>query len=235
MQTNKQTNKQTNIRLINKENEGVSVARNIGIEEAKGKWITFIDTDDFWDEGALPKLIEICQTTECDVIAFQYRQVSPSFNSAPINNKFDISKVIDGLSYINKTHGCTWRTGVWSYIYKKEFLMTHKIRFAKDICFYEDAIFVLNVFSKAKTMQIVNNIFYNYVQMPGSCMHNYSREHLIKINNCTIPLIRELDLLHNTERPEINVFLIGGKIHLYLGIYTEQLNIALELNIYRIT
>lgn len=209
--------KHTNVKLINKINEGVSTARNIGIKNAMGQWIAFIDADDFLDKGALPKLIEISQTTESDVIAFQYRQVSPSFNSAPINNKFDISKVMDGLSYMNKTHGCTWRTGVWSYIYKKEFLMTHKIRFAKDICFFEDAIFILNVFSKAKTMQIVNNIFYNYVQTSGSCMHNYTREHLIKINNCTMPLIRELDLLHNTERPEINIFFNRWKNSFILG------------------
>lgn len=44
-----------NIIYINKENEGVSVARNIGLDEAKGKYINFLDSDDYLDSDALKK------------------------------------------------------------------------------------------------------------------------------------------------------------------------------------
>lgn len=124
--------KHTNVKLINKINEGVSVARNVGIEKANGKWIAFIDADDFIDERALPKLIEICETTGSDVIAFQYRHVNLQIKSTSQNSKPYITKSINGLSHIINSYGLTWSKGCWNNIYNLNFLRKIIYYFQKE-------------------------------------------------------------------------------------------------------
>lgn len=79
--------------------------------------------------------------------------------------------------------------------------------------------------NEAKLIHIVNNIFYNYVQVPGSCMHDYTKIHLLKLNDCTIPLLRELDKLCRLQRDEINEYLNRDEIRLFLDTSTDQSNI----------
>lgn len=219
-----------NVHLINKENEGVSIARNIGIKKAKGKWIAFIDADDYLDNGSLPKLIEIGENTNSDVIAFQYRLVSPHSNVYGTNTPVEISKPTDGISYIHNTNGLTWRTPVWAYLFNTQFLQSNNILFANDILYYEDCIFMWNVCVKAKLIHIVNNIFYNYVQVPGSCMHDYTKIHLLKLNDCTIPLLRELDKLRRLQRDEIKEYIIRDKNSFVFGHIYRSIKYNLGYN-----
>ena len=61
-----------NIHYIKKENGGVSSARNLGIALSKGKYVTFVDGDDFVDEQYLPKIMEYIQTLDFDLLCFNY-------------------------------------------------------------------------------------------------------------------------------------------------------------------
>ena len=61
-----------NIHYIKKENGGVSSARNLGIVLSKGKYVTFVDGDDFVDEQYLPKIMEYIQTLDFDLLCFNY-------------------------------------------------------------------------------------------------------------------------------------------------------------------
>ena len=54
--------------IIHQANKGVSYSRNIGIKKAKGKWITFVDSDDWLDENYLQLLISYCKNDDVDIV-----------------------------------------------------------------------------------------------------------------------------------------------------------------------
>lgn len=192
----------TNAKLINKINEGVSTARNIGIKKAIGKWIAFIDADDYLDPKSFSQLIEICELTNSDVITFQYRNINPNIESTlskiNIENILVSTESIDGISFIIRTNGLTWRHGCWINIYNKDFIIDNNIYFPTDIYYSEDCIFVWKVFLVATRIHIISNVLYNYIHVDNSCTNNNST-HLKKLTQSTIPLIKEFRLLRTKD------------------------------------
>ena len=200
--------KHPNVKLINKINEGVSTARNIGIKKAIGKWIAFIDADDYLDPKSLIKLVHISDTTDGDVIAFQYRYVNSNYKSISQDNSINISGPYDGPSFIVKTEGLNWRHSSCINMYNRNFIVSNNLFFNNNIYCSEDSIFVWNVFLKAHKVFFVNNVFYNYVNNANSCMNNKSRAHLINIiNKSTFPLIKEYISFYNINKPKINEYI----------------------------
>ncbi len=65
-----------NVRLINQPNGGVSSARNLGIEQAQGKYISFIDADDYIVRNGLERIIQIAEQYNADVVKFKKISVS---------------------------------------------------------------------------------------------------------------------------------------------------------------
>ena len=65
----------TNVHLIQKENGGVSSARNVGIEAANGKYLMFVDADDYLVPGGIKRIIELAEEKKADVVKFSFRKV----------------------------------------------------------------------------------------------------------------------------------------------------------------
>lgn len=65
--------KEDRIRVIHKENGGVSSARNVGIKRATGEWITFVDSDDYLDEDSLFSMVELTKHYDSDLFCFGIR------------------------------------------------------------------------------------------------------------------------------------------------------------------
>ncbi len=192
--------------LINKENKGVSIARNIGIKNAKGKYICFIDADDYLDANALPNLINICSITNCEVITFQYRNV---YDSEIITKKSDkpiFHSPINGFDFIKLTNGLTWNLACWRNLYKRDFIINNEILFPTNIHRYEDGIFAWNVFIRAKNIINVENIFYSYVVHINSCMHNKEICHVKKLLESTYYQIIEFNRIKN-RYPNVKLFM----------------------------
>lgn len=159
--------KNEKIKVIHKINGGSSSARNEGIKVAKGDYLIFIDSDDFWrGEYALKEISENLNKSKADVLFFNNIDLSCLTNkekkSKPINCEFirnnDKNTVLKYLFNNRQFPGAAWVTAT-----KASFIKTKKLYFTEGIK-AEDVDWLLNVFLNAQSIDALNSYFYIYLK-----------------------------------------------------------------------
>lgn len=150
------------IRIIEKENGGVSSARNCGLEAAKGKYIAFVDGDDCLDTEMYEQMIAVLQKEQanfvnCRVIKentfhpIPYQDCTVTVHDRPLTCLSKKGHFID--SSLNK-------------MYLRAFI--GETRFDETISYSEDKLFVTELFFKAKRIAMMDHVFYHYIQHKDS-------------------------------------------------------------------
>lgn len=155
-------------RVFHKENGGVSSARNLGLEEAKGEWICFVDSDDWIEYNYLP--IDINELEIFDII-----ELSNSCHSIGDVELLNSSRVVS--FYSDK-----FRYELWARLFKSNII--NSLRFVESIKIGEDILFLLSYLPKVKTLKSVKGGLYNYYINDSSVM-----------NKPNISLIKEQQIL----------------------------------------
>lgn len=184
------TSKDNRIKIINfEENEGVSVARNTGIESANGDYISFIDPDDYIDTDFYEKLYSETNNCEIEVIKGNLQIISDdkakttSINSTIHNHQNNVQYFTSNFS---------------SAIYKKNFLINNNILFPTNIIIGEDICFLQKVAYCAKSFKCIDNTFYNYVRRSDSVDSNCYNIEKLKVAYDTFEYI--LDNANNFNK-----------------------------------
>lgn len=150
--------KDTRINVIHKENGGVSLARNIGIENSKGKYIAFVDGDDYINKNMINYLIRGIEKNEN--INFAYCDINRNSDEFSDEGKYSV-EIIEKSKRMYEVF--PWRGGIWNGLYKKSVLEDNKIRFNKNYFFGEDLIFVTEYLNVASSKIVhIKNKLYNY-------------------------------------------------------------------------
>lgn len=166
------------IRVFREENMGPSVARNVGLDNAEGEYVLFMDADDYYPEknvlSCLADTIE--RYSEVDVIFFPGNVVQPDGTICPTYyNNYVYDK---GCSCIEE-YCCKRLSIVFGAIYvqcvRRLLITQSKISFKSSIVYGEDRLFVMNCFLKAKKTVVISNPLYNYVVTKDSLMHDAVR------------------------------------------------------------
>lgn len=150
------------IKVVNKENMGVSHTRNQGIEQANGEYIIFVDSDDWIESSMLEKMYCGTQGKKIDMVICGTNIVSTEGVSVKnLKNETFLGKeeISDAITYIIQKNQ---EKCVWNKMYRKSILQQNKIYFREDIGVVEDAIFNFNYFKYINSMQILENSYYNY-------------------------------------------------------------------------
>ncbi len=164
-------------KVINQTNQGVSSARNAGLDRAKGEFIGFVDPDDWIDERMYQTLYEQAKSIEAEIAMCSYVR---EFGTHSKDKEFDLPKrrIFDKeevrellrrlVGPINEEVGNpemldAWGT-VWSKIYRSDLIQEYRVRFVdlKEIGTNEDSLFNLNVLYLAQKLIFMNQPLYHY-------------------------------------------------------------------------
>lgn len=159
-----------NIKIINQQNQGLSMARNNGFKEAMGKYVWFIDSDDIITSNCLSALLSIIE--KLNVEALVVAPSIPFIDEFPqsFNSVKDLSDVYTGVDFL--LHSEKFVVGAWCYILRRDFWANNNLQFYPGI-FYEDTQLMAYAISKAsKVAALTKFSCYNYIQRGGSIMNS---------------------------------------------------------------
>lgn len=175
---NEYKKKDKRIKVIDKENGGVSSARNAGLKVCKGGYITFIDSDDYLDLNVYEKSIDKMKKENADVL-FYTCLWEPSGYKSPLENE----------TFTDPFYVLEHKCGICSVctkIFKRKHIIDNNILFAEDVSYGEDDLFLKMLLPHTKIITTLPEVCYHYVSRETSCEHTYTNEKRLQsaINRC---------------------------------------------------
>lgn len=161
------------IKFIETKQSGVSNARNLGINQANGEWLCFVDADDRLEKKHLEYFINAI-TPESEIIEGGFTQININGNKSVITlmkQDINLNKIIGTEKYIqiaNKIGNAPWHT-----LFKTKFIKENNIFFDPKFTMNEDRIFKMKAFLFAKQLQFIPKTGYIYIASSGSAMSKY--------------------------------------------------------------
>ena len=175
-----------NIRVIHKENGGLSSARNAGISAASGEYLSFLDADDYLDPDTCKTVKTVITSYHPDLIDFGWKYVSASGDITENHHKIPKS-VLHGEDLLREVvippminlirdpdhfifdFSCT-------KVFRADTIRENRIKFDENRRIWEDRPFVVYYLRFCHNYYSIDRCFYNYVDMPGSLSRRYSMD-----------------------------------------------------------
>ncbi len=179
----------TRFKVIHKKNEGVSIARNTGIEQSCGKYITFIDSDDWIDEDYLQNLYnESYNKADLVVSGIICEYNDNSQRILNISDKFFSSRE---ASWLHKLVKSRLLFGPCNKLYKTSIIKGYKLSFPLNISYGEDRIFNYEYLKYVSTIRTISYSGYHYRQSSGNSLTTISRTNMFELEYSQWQLLNE--------------------------------------------
>lgn len=159
--------KEHRFHVIHQKNQGVSSARNAGLEKANGEWIMFIDADDWVDGNLLFKQIENLNLEDIQSILFGIciDNGNESYNILPKNENYSLSHETSKLPYYGSLGFC-------NLIYRRNLIEQLHLRFSTNLKMGEDMEFMMKYHVKVQNIITIPFPIYHYIRREGSATTN---------------------------------------------------------------
>ncbi len=219
--------KDPRILLVDKANSGVSDTRNLGLKLASGKYVEFVDSDDYLDPDFTERLVAAAEENEADFVIAPYKMVIPAGASKPeqvldkIQDELGVMSVARppevreygflpagvydkdtfALRLMDKPASYFYSV-LWNKLYRRDILTGNDIQFVSEMRWAEDLVFNLRYIQYAERFVAIDKPGYYYVQNPQSICHT-------QINAATI------------VQNKLQVFRYYKDLYTRLGIYEE--------------
>ena len=150
-------------KVIRQENQGMSTARNRGIDEARGEYILFVDSDDLLTDNALAALAP--QLAGEDIVGFNCQKLLEPSGEYTCHPSISEPEASDGWTYYNR-HRLTPTdihfVCIWQRAYRLQFLNENNLRFADGILRAEDDLFTTMAMLAAQSLKTITPCLYTY-------------------------------------------------------------------------
>ena len=196
--------KEKRIRIFHQENAGVSSARNYGLREAEGKWVAFVDSDDWLDREYFEKLWTNAGDVDFVLCGMNLIDRNGIIRPARLRTKAtpyaddDVYTLKEIYNSLNMYAFC----GPVCKLFRKDIIESHAILFPEEYSFGEDSLFVARYLRFIRTIRIVDSPLYNVQSRPGSLcatiespallLDTYQKVHSETMSFCIIQGIEEI-------------------------------------------
>lgn len=168
--------KYKNVIVIDKENEGLSMARNRGVQKSSGKYIIFVDSDDYVSNKLLEEVDK--KIDDSDILRFQIATEDEEYTKINEYHEegFESMCGYDAFKYLSSYH---FVEPAWCYVIRRDYYIENKFSFKKDV-YHEDFGLIPHVVYKARKVKSIDFIGYYYIQRNGSIMNNNDYKKTVK-------------------------------------------------------
>lgn len=165
------------VRLLSQTNAGVSAARNKALDAARGRFVQFVDSDDYLAEGMMKPLLQRAIDESLDVLVFNYNCVDADGNDRPHDrdDNYPSTAAMTGVDYLGH-HSMT--PYVWRFLVRRDYLNQGNWRFDTSLIVCEDGALIARFLLNAPRVAHDGSAPYNYASRGDSAMHNPDPEHL---------------------------------------------------------
>ncbi len=141
------------IKIIRKNNEGVGIARNVGLDNACGEWVVFVDADDLLEKNALGSLIACVERGQTEVALAS----TDVLTLEGCRQKYKSFVDCDKKDFLPIKH-----YALWGYIFKRSLIEENSVRFVPGLAYSEDRVFLYSISRYCKTMSMSSDVVYVY-------------------------------------------------------------------------
>lgn len=178
-------------RAIHQKNAGVSAARNRGIAESLGNYITFIDSDDYVSSVFIERLYNSVKSNNADISFCNYFQIEEEkialeqkhgFPEGYVLEQNGIEKILfHNIKNNKKTVGYF---SLWNKMFSRRLIKNNNIKLDSQMSFGEDMLFVLDCFERCNRIAFVDECLYYYENLQSGLFNKYRRSFIRDIEKC---------------------------------------------------
>lgn len=165
------------VKLLCQPNAGVSAARNLAMDNARGRYLMFVDSDDYLNGDVMSALLHRAMDNDLDVLSFNYCCKDTQGNDLPHtrDDNYATTGAITGPEFLT-AHSMT--PYVWRFLLRRDYLLRNSWCFNPSLIVCEDGSLIAKFLLNAPRMAHDDSVAYCYVKRDDSAMHNPDPDHL---------------------------------------------------------
>lgn len=224
----KYVERHNNIKLYTVENGGPSVSRNTGIKNASGKYIVFIDGDDYVENDYIETMLK--NVKEKQLVICSYKMVKHEIGEETIKRYSNEEKMLSPEDMI-KVYEKELFSLVWNKIFEREIIEKNNILFDEQFYKGEDLLFNLEYMKYIESVKVIPNVLYNYIIKKTGINKSYREPIENRLRRAELIYNKFMEITKNTNVDRVKINTID-LYFLHLRNYIKENNIRNPFEIF---